>query len=119
MITQGNIGNFSSCSGRILANIRKLTRNRHKPYQLCLNSLSVAMTSALLLGVGASSSEAVVTGFNLSQFADYVQTSNAQPVGGSFRFFPSLNYTDLEDFSTQISHKLNEKTILTHQNCLF
>ncbi|WP_287729122.1 PEP-CTERM sorting domain-containing protein [Microcystis sp. M061S2] len=39
-------------------------------------------------------SQAAITGFNLSQFADYTQTSNAQPNSGSFTFFPSIRYTD-------------------------
>ncbi|GCL47825.1 PEP-CTERM sorting domain-containing protein [Microcystis aeruginosa] len=43
---------------------------------------------------GSPPSQAAITGFNLSQFADYTQTSNAQPNSGSFTFFPSINYTD-------------------------
>jgi hypothetical protein len=39
-------------------------------------------------------SQAAITSFSLSQFADYTQTSNAQPNSGSFTFFPSINYTD-------------------------
>ena len=58
------------------------------------------MTSGLLLGVAALPSKAVVTGFNLSQFADYGQSSNAQPVSGSYSFFANIGYTDLADLSS-------------------
>lgn len=39
-------------------------------------------------------SQAAITSFSLSQFANYTQTSNAQPNSGSFTFFPNIRYTD-------------------------
>jgi len=69
-------------------------------HRLSINSLSVAMTSALLLGVAALPSQAVVRSFHLAQFADYVQTSNAQPVSGSYNLTSLINYSDLADLNT-------------------
>jgi hypothetical protein len=61
---------------------------------------NLLIASSLLLGATALPGRAVVTAFNLSQFADYVQTSNAQPVSGSYFFFSNLTYTDLTDLSS-------------------
>jgi hypothetical protein len=52
-----------------------------------------------MLGTSALPSQAIVTGFNLSQFAEYVQTSDEQPISGSFDFFSSIRYTDPTDLS--------------------
>ncbi|GCL52601.1 hypothetical protein NIES3804_41950 [Microcystis aeruginosa NIES-3804] len=60
---------------------------------------NLLIASSLLLGATALPSQAVVTSFGLSQSADYVQTSDAQPVSGSFSFFSSITYTDLTDLS--------------------
>jgi hypothetical protein len=62
-------------------------------------TVNLLITSSLLLGATALPGRAVITSYSLNQFADYVQTNNAQPASGSFDFFPTIRYTDSADLT--------------------
>jgi len=59
-----------------------------------LHSLSVAMTSALLMGVTALPSRADITFYDVAKARSYVQDSNSQPVAPSFYFLDARVLSD-------------------------
>jgi len=59
-----------------------------------LHSLSVAMTSALLMGVTALPSRADITFYDVTKARSYVQDSNSQPVAPSFYFLDARVFSD-------------------------
>jgi hypothetical protein len=72
---------------------QNLSKSLPKSFSAFNQTTNLLIASSLMLGTTALPSQAIVTGFNLSQFANYVQTSDEQPISGSFDFFSSIRYT--------------------------
>jgi hypothetical protein len=82
------------------------------------------LSNYISLGIGLGiigatcPAQAAITSFDLSQFAEYAQTSNAQPDSGSFLFFPSIQYTDLSDLSSAAVFYNNDEDLILLGNPL-